>query len=93
MTGGSTFAPTSADVVLAGFEGATPDEYEEELNKRYEEAGRRQQRSEAEEEQPLLRLQRHRLRRHRLRVALADRNDVQAHLPPISCQYNLATKK
>lgn len=37
MTGGSTFAPTSADVILAGFEGATPDEYEEELAKRHEE--------------------------------------------------------
>jgi hypothetical protein len=37
MTGGSTFAPTSADVILAGFEGATPDEYAEELEKRHEE--------------------------------------------------------
>ena len=52
MTGGSTFAPTSADVVLAGFEGATPDEYEEELAKRHEEQVKAAEKEAGAEEAP-----------------------------------------
>lgn len=52
MTGGSTFAPTSADVILAGFEGATPDEYAEELEKRHEEQVKAAEDAEKDKEAP-----------------------------------------